>query len=338
MDTRKSVRKEAADWLIAMHEESWDCALQDRLDLWLAQSELHAQVFQDLQQIWSAIPCVATSAEYHALEREQQQAPVGFWNPVQLLVQEWKMAAMVLSCVITVGIFVSLFSNLDQAQWQSYETGIGENKSITLDDGSHLVLGAASSIRWQLGDRQRLLTLLSGQVFFDIAKDSDRPFIIQAGVSSIEVVGTQFDVRKIQNKTEVSVLEGHVKVNKIFYPDTNSDSAPAPKLISLFAGDKLKIRHGVVEGDIEKISVNEISAWKKGRFVYRNVDLADVISDVKRYYHGDINLHGSNLASLKVTTTFTLEQIDSMSYALEKILPIRVIRDKQDNLLIVKDT
>lgn len=339
MDRKESVRKEAADWLTSMHGEGWNRALQDQFDLWINQSSQHAEIFQDMQHIWTSIPSAVASVEFKTANIPKPSAFSTFWQPLKIFSLQWKMAALAFCCVISVGIFIGQFQNSDKRQWQSYETAIGENKSITLKDGSHLVLGAASSIRWQLGDHQRLLTLLTGQVFFDIAKDSDRPFIIQAGLSSIEVVGTQFDIRKIQNKTEVSVLEGHVKVYQMSYQNGASDEpTDAQSKVSLFAGDKLKIRYGVMEGNLEKISLNEISAWQNGRFVYRNADLADVISDAKRYYQGDINLHGKGLESLKVTTTFTLEQIDSMGYALEKILPIRVIRDKQDNLLIVNDT
>lgn len=334
MDTKNSVRREAADWVTALHNERWNDVMQNQLEEWLSQSDDHRQVFQEMQDVWASIPESTQQASYAGISKEESSLVSVLFQ----LVSDWKMTSMAFGFVCILGAFSLLKIVASEQQWQQYDTQAGENKSLRLEDGSELVLGAATSLRWQMGEHQRRVTLLTGQVYFDIADDKLKPFVIHAGLTSVEVVGTKFDVRKIEHQTDVSVVEGHVRINNIDYQKGEAIKNHGVEDISLFAGDKLSVHKGKVRSPIEKVSINEISAWKNGRFVYRNADLAEVVSDARRYYRGDINFHGSDLTGLKVTTTFTLSQLDSLGIALEKILPIRVIQDDHDNLLIVRDT
>lgn len=333
MDTKESVRREAADWVTALHNERWNDGMHSQLEEWLAQSEDHRQVFLEMQDVWASIPESALHAPYTEISEEQSS----LISVLVQLVSDWKMTSMAFGFVCLLGAFSLLKIVGSEQQWQQYDTQVGENKTLRLEDGSELVLGAATSIRWQMREHQRHVTLLTGQVYFDIADDKLKPFVIYAGLTSVEVVGTKFDVRKIEHQTDVSVVDGHVRINNIDYQNGEVIKNQEVEDISLYAGDKLSVRRGNVRSPIEKVSVSEISAWKDGRFVYRNADLAEVVNDAKRYYHGDINFHGSDLTGLKVTTTFTLSQLDSLGFALEKILPIRVIQDSHNNLLIVRD-
>src|SRR5690606_37958963 len=89
----------------------------------------------------------------------------------------------------------SLLLTIASITWYSFQrgvhaTGIGEQRSLALADGSRIELNARSRIKIRYTDQQRRVELLEGQAFFDIASDKNRPFIVDTGGSSIRAVGT----------------------------------------------------------------------------------------------------------------------------------------------------
>jgi transmembrane sensor len=93
-----------------------------------------------------------------------------------------------------------------------YFTDIGEVKSIALPDGTRVVLGAASGIRITYDDAFRRITLSSGEAFFDVSKDKDRPLIVATADGEVTALGTAFNVHRSPGATTVTLLRGLVKV------------------------------------------------------------------------------------------------------------------------------
>lgn len=104
----------------------------------------------------------------------------------------WQLASRVLAAAFVVAL-VSVSAWL-YAERNTYGTGIGEQRSITLSDGSIIELNAHSKVRVAFHDRERDLELLEGQALFRVAKNRNRPFVVHAGGTSVRAVGTQFDV------------------------------------------------------------------------------------------------------------------------------------------------
>jgi ferric-dicitrate binding protein FerR (iron transport regulator) len=116
-----------------------------------------------------------------------------------------------------------------------YATGIGEQRTIALSDGSFVELNARSRLYVRLTDRrQRDVTLLEGQALFRVAKDAQRPFVVRAGDAQVRAVGTEFDVYKKQSETVVTVVEGRVET----YDESSRAGGGA---IMLSAGEQLTV-------------------------------------------------------------------------------------------------
>src|SRR5690606_26847429 len=88
----------------------------------------------------------------------------------------------------------------------------GEQRTVTLADGSVIELNARSRIKVRYADRERAIDLLQGQALFRVAKDPTKPFIVASGGTYVRAVGTQFDVYKKSVGTVVTVVEGRVAV------------------------------------------------------------------------------------------------------------------------------
>lgn len=107
--------------------------------------------------------------------------------------------------------FVGLVAWLD-VQRQMYSTGLGEQRSVRLDDGTTVELNSRSRLRVRFTQNARTVELLNGQALFHVAKNPTRPFVVESDGMRVRAVGTQFDVYKHQSGTTVTVLEGRVAV------------------------------------------------------------------------------------------------------------------------------
>src|SRR6202020_2602328 len=96
-----------------------------------------------------------------------------------------------------------------------FETEIGENRRVTLADGSVISLGGNTRIEVALSEKVRAIELTRGEALFKVAKDSARPFKVRAGDATIIAVGTEFNVERDSDRDVVSVTEGQVVVKAV---------------------------------------------------------------------------------------------------------------------------
>ena len=142
----------------------------------------------------------------------------------------------------------------------AYSTGIGEQRTIALPDGSTVELNARSSLRVHLTDRQRDVALLEGQALFRVAKDAQRPFVVRAGDAQVRAVGTEFDVYRKESETVVTVVEGRVET----YDDSGHGGEGA---IVLSAGERLTVvPHTVTKPTRADPAV--ATAWLQKRLIF----------------------------------------------------------------------
>lgn len=102
----------------------------------------------------------------------------------------------------------------DYALARTYQTGIGQRSTVTLEDGSSVELNAKTRIRVAFNERRRNVELTEGQALFHVAKNAQRPFVVRAGNRDIVAVGTAFDVRLDATTVRVTLIEGKVKVRQ----------------------------------------------------------------------------------------------------------------------------
>lgn len=197
----------------------------------------------------------------------------------------------------------------------SYATHIAETRDIALPDGSVLTLGARSVAEVDYKENVRSVILLNGQAFFDVTPDPARPFVIQAGRASVQVVGTRFDVKLISQETHVAVAEGIVSVRG------STDRAVG---VQLFAGEAVSVAGGDLS-EVHSIDVDAIEAWRKGRLIYDNAPLREVVADLNRYASRRLALEASVDETLTITGAFKVSDVDGVIRAVAATHDLEVI-------------
>jgi transmembrane sensor len=197
-----------------------------------------------------------------------------------------------------------------------YSTAFGEQRIVTLADGSIIELNTDSALNVRFSTHRRTIHMVKGEAFFRVAHDAARPFVVSAGEASVKAVGTQFDVRINSESTLVSVVEGTVEVRD----DTNAqDSAGVNTEVKVTAGEEARITPLRLQASRERPTVTKIAvasaqrsvSWTRGRIEFENTPLVDVLSEFQRYRHLRVLIEEDSVRQMKLTGSFDAHDPES---------------------------
>lgn len=211
-----------------------------------------------------------------------------------------KMAASVV-IFITIG---SVFYILNQPEEIEL---IAKNKILdkTLSDGSAITLKESSVLTFNEEYNQNVRKVkLKGEAFFEVEPDSSKPFIVEAGQMTVEVLGTSFLVKNYKNNTEVIVKSGKIRVSQ-----TNKKS----KSHILMAGEKAKFNNETLLISKSKNQDPNYISWKTKSFTFDKTELQQIVKTFNHAFNSNIVIKNKKIANCKVTVTFEENQsLESM--------------------------
>ena len=337
MQLPDQINQQAAEWFTLMQSADVSAGDRQKLTDWLSENPEHQEAYRQIELIWQTVGDLSDSHEGSALRRSTEQfsatlkslfmAPVAMINS---LVPSPRYAMSFAALCIAVGLI--MLPKPNESVHTYYSTQAGEIKTIALADTSEIILGPKSKISTSISDIERSVDLITGEAFFDVAKDRQKPFFVTTDNVSVEVVGTQFNVQKIGDAVSVAVLEGIVNV--FGQGDKDSQSATVPAVV-LTAGQKVIKAHDLAFESVIAMPSSDLAAWRLGRLIYRDISLADVVADAGRYFEGKILLQSDELADEKITVTLRTDQIDQLPQMLAQTLPLQV-QVVSDDIILLK--
>ncbi|HEX7885244.1 MAG TPA: FecR domain-containing protein [Phenylobacterium sp.] len=313
---------DAAAWLARLQRAG--VTERDGLDFdaWLAADPAHATAYRRTLALWHEFEVTADDVLEDLALRSRRDA----LRPAHTR-RGWLMAAG--GSALAAGLAVAFVPGLlSQPPAQTYATGRGERRKITLADGSVVDLNAETSLSVRFTRTARQVVLADGQAIFDVTHDTRRPFTVEAAGRIVRVVGTQFDVRNRQGELAVTVAGGKVQVRP-------AASATSGRAFLLTPGQRLEIdRTGVAQ--LQVVDPQETLGWRVGRLVYRAEPLANVVADLNRQFEGQIEISDPDLGKSPVTGVIVLDDQASVMARLTLMLPIRSIPSQRGLLLLRK--
>ncbi|ATB67554.1 FecR family protein [Pseudomonas mosselii] len=207
---------------------------------------------------------------------------------------------------------------------ERFATAIGERRAVLLSDGSKLLLdsGTHVDISWRLLSRE--VDLRAGQALFDVSSAVYRPFVVSAGLAKVEVLGTLFNVRRLDNDAvRVSLARGRV--------DVVAAATQAP--VTLRPGQQVDSIGGQLM-PVAKANASSAMAWKDDHIVFEQTPLDEAVSLLRLYRKAPIDLSDPSLAALKVTGVFEAHNVDLLLDLLPSILPVAVLQQGDGSVRI----
>lgn len=270
---------------------------QRQWQTWHQQDAMHQWAWQRLQLLQSELQGLSGPLARRALQAGD--SPVGRRTVLKGLLLGIGATGLGWSCYREMPVWLA-----------DVRTATGERRRLTLDDGTQLILNTASAVDIRYDDVQRLLVLRAGEIWIETGKDA-RPFKVRTAQGELRALGTRFNVRQHDGHTELTVIEHAVAVR----------NAPNADELIVQAGHRLDFDSGALP--LPQAADANLGQWRNGRLVIDDWRLADALTELQRYRPGFIQC-ASEVADLRLSGAFPLDDSDRALAAIVRVLPVRI--------------
>lgn len=334
-DETKAIRRAAHNWQLLINSAHATDADRSEFKAWLNADSRHVAAYERAATVFSAVGSLSRNDLDPGLLRPSWEDR---WRLLAGRVADVLRAkscrsalgGMAVGAIAIAIVFASwqviLLKPVSGPLAARYATGIGETRTISLDDGTVVTLGAMTEVETVYSEASRSVRLIDGAAFFDVAREPARKFNVSAGALTATALGTEFDVRSNAGIFRVSVAEGNVEVSYPFSINNKPMSFLTRKNLS--AGQQIAASNKDGLTSVSAINAAAVGEWRDGRLVYETATLAELVADANRYSATIVEIaEGSAFVSdLKISGAFNGHDIDAMLSALADIHPVEIDR------------
>ena len=326
----------AARWVVR-HDRRLTPEEAAEFEAWRNADARHAAAFERSQASWRFFREIGG-----AISRAPQ--------PVAALRSRWSwnVAGALAAAAVVALLAATLDRRPPQALPQTGDTRAVASNLIVVpetrrfDDGSVARLRPGAEIAGMFSSSERRVRLLRGEVFFTVAKDPERPFLVEVGSVTVRAVGTAFAIRFEPKLVDVLVTEGTVQVT----PSASSAVAPgeaetpaAPALVG--AGHRVSVGRGEQQTPsivVTRVSAEEVErtlAWNRPMLDLAGATLGEVIPLFAQRLGRTIEIGDRTLEGVKIGGQFPIDDLEGFIRALEEIYNVKAER-RADGALVLK--
>jgi transmembrane sensor len=281
---------------------------------WLQASPDHAAAYEGLERLWVDLDNAPIVRDL-GVRPTPQVLRAGALRAANSNRRAWIGAGAALAASVAVAAWgVGLWSG-PAVQAQTYRTAPGQTRDITLADGTHIRLNAASQITVRLGKAARRVEMADAEATFDVTHDAKRPFLIAVGDRQVRVVGTEFNLRHREGKVALTVRRGAVEVR----PADALDAQPTRVTV----GQQLAHVEGQPDQTLTAAEPEVAFAWTSGQLIYRDQPLSDVAADLSRRFAVPVRVADPQTAALRFTGVLVTDREADVLRRLEAFAPIK---------------
>ena len=372
-ERQRRIAEEAAEWWLILQDEASRTPRERYVD-WLRESSTHvaamlrvAQVHGALEQFqrWSAIPAeesTANGANVVTLARGSSPSDAVRHRGKGSVSRRVAVAAVM--CMVATVAAVLLIRRNDGI----IHTERGERREVALADGSVVQVDPETRLRVNYEKHVRRVYLDAGRALFHVAKNSERPFLVQAKGTTVRAVGTAFAVEEHDNESLlVTVAEGTVAVSQS-QAFTNSPAPPSPPAMDVTkstqpgadvfhrqatkqaqlpkksegsggpvlvtAGQQVSVASAGGLETVRSVDSARALAWAEGRLVFDNSTVAEAVIQFNRYNRIQIIVNDRTLPSRLINGTFNAADPESFAAFMQSVARVRIGRNDRADITI----
>jgi transmembrane sensor len=361
---KERIAAEAVEWFLQFHNADGRQADRAAFAEWLTCSPAHVEEFLDVSGTWADVSrlnagdystemLIAAARDDRAHDKVVQLIPVQTAatssisrgaprrRPRRLPV---RIAASLLAGMAVWGGYLLAHRPIE------YTTAVGEQRSVSLPDGSVVFLNTNSEVRVRFGKTARDIALLRGEARFQVAKNPQRPFIVTTAEATVRAIGTVFNVATDKESTQVAVIEGRIELRDLVANDASPEARPqgAPdhdgasesqtrqnSHVELAAGQRAAVTAHGIEPDVGP-SIEYVNAWTERRLVFRDKTVAEVVRQFNRYRQQPMVVDDPRLAGLRISGSFDPSDPDTLIAYLGSVEAVQVLTSSDGSVHLAR--
>lgn len=304
MTIARAVARRAAHWTMLLHCGDATPADIDACRRWRAADPEHERAWQLAENLQQKIGALTPDLAMNTLGRSRRRERRAGIKTLLLLMTSAPVA------------YVAWRYDALPDWAADQRTGVGQQRSLTLADGTRIRLNTDSAIDIHFSQEQRLVLLRRGEILVETGHAPEyatRPFIVATEHGRMRALGTRFVARRENDHTRIAVQEGAVEIR----PAT---AGAAPRVLQ--AGQRTRFSLGAVEAPVA--AGRHVDAWTRGQLFASDMPLDEFAAELGRYQRGLLRCDPA-VAQLRISGAFQLSQIDAVLEALPRSLPVSLI-------------
>lgn len=341
----QAVIDEAAEWVVRV--SAADVSREDKREFiaWLKRSPVHLGEYLRMERTWADLGSVDAAHRVDLAEllagddssivelgiaeniAERPASSTSFNAKLRLGGIVAALAASVVLALVGALWFHTQFSN-------RFNTGVGEQRTVKLDDGSTVVLNTQTALRVNFTAGLREVHLLEGEALFNVAKDAARPFRVLSDRAVAQAVGTSFIVRLKAHQTVVTVIEGQVAVARAAHDGDLSSPQVPQQAVHVSAGARADVEDRAISM-MTVANPSAVTAWRSGRLIFEGETLAEAVAEFNRYNDVQIVLKDSQLSNERLSGVFDANQPQALARFLERSGVVEPVQESGGEIILV---
>lgn len=310
------------------------------LDQWLNKSKENRKLLEEYRIIWNSSENYSDNSNFNPdvdagylrlkqrIETAKVEQPKQNTSVIKKLIFYSAAASLIF---MVIGLSTWLYITQKSTDRTEFATNSGETKSITLNDGSVVILNQNSTLNYneEFNNGTNRLVTLDGEAYFDVAHNPEVPFTIIGNQTEVRVLGTSFNYRSYSNdaQSSVQVVSGKVR----FSGKSNTDEYKYVLLEKNESGT-----YDNKQKNLEKstqFSKNNL-AWNSGKLVFKNTPIDIVFSDIEKFYQINIDYSNSNVKKCKFNSIFNASPLSEVLENLKLSLNVSITSTSESDYFV----
>ncbi|ERI84437.1 sigma factor regulatory protein, FecR/PupR family [Bacteroides pyogenes F0041] len=294
---------------------------EKKIRLWLEESDEHRRELFRERKLFDAL-ILRGDAESVSRNRVRRHFP---WR--RIAVAASGIAAVFLLAVATAHYLLEQSMEKEEMM-NTVAVPQGQRVSLTLADGTHVWLNAMTRMEYPQSFRasDKRMVRIDGEAYFEVSRNSKKPFVVCTDKGNVEVLGTKFyvDAYNRTNRFETSLVEGSVKVST---PTAELMLHPNHKAVMLADGRLVR----------EKITDMDVYRWKDGLYCFKDIPFSEVLKQFEVYY--DVRFVFSKHVKRNPVISGKFRLVDGVDYALrvlQRDIPFSFRRSEESNIIYIE--
>ena len=292
----EQIQAEAASWLVKLQNRNRTHIEENAFRDWLVADPAHATAFEAVSLAWDITG---------SLPRDLRGL-----RPRPAIHNRRRVVA---GSAAALGI-AGTFAFWKSSQAQTYQTEVGEQKHVSLDDGTRIFLDTDTRLSVRNGADHRTSELHHGRVNFRIAADPARPFVVNAARNKVVAMPSNIDIRLDGERLSVVLIRGSADVIR---------ASTQPE--KLEDGDRLIVEADGLERR-DRPALAPLIAWQTGQMIFENGRLSDAAAEMNRYSNVKLVIADPGVADLRLSGIYVVGDNVTFATSVAHLLPIRLVQ------------